>query len=111
MPRIEVSREDFVLFAGATGGVGQLVVSKLLEKGLSVRILTRNAQKAAEIFNQKVEIAVGDIRKPNTLPAAMSNITCIISCTGTTAFPSARWEFDSPPNMIEWGLALFDLDQ
>ncbi|MBK1988835.1 SDR family oxidoreductase [Sphaerospermopsis aphanizomenoides BCCUSP55] len=104
----ELSREDIVLVAGATGGVGQLVVSKLLEKGLSVRILTRNANKAEKMFNQKVEIAVGDIREPNTLPAAMSNITSIICCTGTTAFPSARWEFDSPPNIIEWGLALFD---
>lgn len=108
MTNIELSREDFVLVAGATGGVGQLVVSKLLEKGLSVRILTRNAQKATEMFNQKVEIAVGDIREPNTLSAAMSNITSIVCCTGTTAFPSAKWEFDSPPNMIEWGLALFD---
>jgi hypothetical protein len=75
---------------------------------LSVRILTRNAQKAAEICNQKVEIAVGDIRELNTLPAAMSNISYIICYTGKTAFASARWEFDSPPNMIEWGLALFD---
>ncbi|WP_413172941.1 SDR family oxidoreductase [Anabaena azotica] len=108
MANIELSREDFVLVVGATGGVGQLVVSKLLEKGLSVRILTRNAQKATEMFNQNVEIAVGDIRELNTLPAAMSNITSIVCCTGTTAFPSAKWEFDSPPNMIEWGLALFD---
>lgn len=108
MTNTENSTTDFVLVAGATGGVGQLVVSKLLEKGVSVRIFTRDTKKAEKMFNQQVEIFVGDIREPSTLVAAMANITSIICCTGTTAFPSAKWEFDSPPNMIEWGLALFD---
>ncbi|MBE9056697.1 SDR family oxidoreductase [Sphaerospermopsis sp. LEGE 08334] len=108
MTNIENSSADFVLVVGATGGVGQLVVSKLLEKGLSVRILTRDANKAAKMFNDKVEIFVGDIREPNTLSPAMLNITSIICCTGTTAFPSARWEFDSSVNTIDFGLALFD---
>ncbi|WP_353929543.1 SDR family oxidoreductase [Okeanomitos corallinicola TIOX110] len=99
---------DLILVPGATGGVGQLVVSKLLEKGLSVRILTRDAAKAEKMFDQKVEIAVGDIRQPKTLPPAMSNTTSIICCTGTTAFPSERWEFDPQPNIFEWGQALFN---
>jgi uncharacterized protein YbjT (DUF2867 family) len=99
---------DLILVPGATGGVGQLVVSKLLEKGLSVRILTRDTAKAEKMFADKVEIAVGDIRKPETLPPAMSNITSIICCTGTTAFPSDRWEFDPQPNIFEWGQILFN---
>lgn len=94
--------DDLVLVAGATGGVGQLVVGKLLEKGFRVRVLTRNAEKATKMFDEKVEIAVGDIREPSTLPAAMPNITHIICCTGTTAFPSNRWEFDSEPKFLEW---------
>jgi uncharacterized protein YbjT (DUF2867 family) len=60
------------------------------------------------MFDEKVEIVVGDIREPNTLSAAMLNITSIICCTGTTAFPSARWDFDSSMNPIELVLALFD---
>jgi uncharacterized protein YbjT (DUF2867 family) len=60
------------------------------------------------MFNQQVEIVVGDIREPNTLPPAMLNINSIICCTGTTAFPSARWEFDSSVNIIELGLAFLD---
>ncbi|ARV61780.1 epimerase [Nostocales cyanobacterium HT-58-2] len=94
--------EDLVLVAGATGGVGQLVVSNLLELGFRVRILTRNAAKAQKMFNHKVEVAIGDIRDPSTLPAAMQDVTYIICCTGTTAFPSARWEFDRTPSLIEW---------
>jgi len=70
--------ENLILVVGSTGGVGQLVVSKLLEKGLPIRILTRNAEKAAKMFNDKVEIAVGDICEPSTLTAAMVNIISII---------------------------------
>ncbi|AFZ24634.1 putative nucleoside-diphosphate sugar epimerase [Cylindrospermum stagnale PCC 7417] len=102
------SVEDLVLVAGATGGVGQLVVGKLLEKGFKVRILTRNAAKATKMFNNRVEIAVGDIREATTLPAAMPDVAAIICCTGTTAFPSARWEFDPSLNVIEWGIAFVD---
>ncbi|MBD2122311.1 SDR family oxidoreductase [Trichocoleus sp. FACHB-262] len=102
-----------VLVVGATGGVGQLVVAKLLEKGFSVRALTRNSAKAQKMFGDRVETAVGDIRQAETLPAAMPDITHIICCTGTTAFPSARWEFDLPPqNQLQrlqaWGKIYFD---
>ncbi|MHC0064372.1 SDR family oxidoreductase [Nostoc sp. UIC 10890] len=102
------SVKDLVLVAGATGGVGQLVVGKLLEKGVKVRVLTRNAAKAEEMFNQRVEIAVGDIRQPATLPAAMPDVTHIINCTGTTAFPSERWEFEQSPNLLEWGITFLN---
>ncbi|MCG6135421.1 MAG: SDR family oxidoreductase [Nostoc sp. LLA-1] len=108
MTSVKPSVEDLVLVTGATGGVGQLVVGKLLEKNLPVRVLTRNAVKAQKMFNHKVEIAVGDIRDGNTLAAAMQDITYIICCTGTTAFPSARWEFDPEPNLMEWGKIFLD---
>jgi uncharacterized protein YbjT (DUF2867 family) len=103
MTSVSVSVDERVLVTGATGGVGQLVVSKLLSKGFNnVRILTRNTSKAEEMFNERVEIAVGDIREVATLPAAMADVSYIICCTGTTAFPSARWEFSPPPSWIEW---------
>jgi uncharacterized protein YbjT (DUF2867 family) len=90
-----VSGEELVLVAGATGGVGQLTVGKLLEKGLKVRVLTRNTEKAQKMFNgqfnDRVEIVIGDIRDPATLPAVVEGVNYIICCTGTTAFPSTRW--------------------
>jgi uncharacterized protein YbjT (DUF2867 family) len=61
MTSVQVSVKDLVLVAGATGGVGQLVTGKLLEKGVPVRVLTRDAAKATKMFNGRVEIAVGDI--------------------------------------------------
>jgi uncharacterized protein YbjT (DUF2867 family) len=87
---------DRVLVVGATGGVGQLATAKLLEKGIPVRVLTRSADKAKKLFEDRVEVAIGDIRQPETLPAAMPGITHLICATGTTAFPSARWQFDLP---------------
>ncbi|QSJ15650.1 SDR family oxidoreductase [Nostoc sp. UHCC 0702] len=104
MTSVRGSVEDLILVAGATGGVGQLVVGKLLEKSLRVRILTRNAAKATQMFNNRVEVAVGDTRELSTLSAVMQDVTHIICCTGTTAFPSGRWEFDPNLNLIEWGL-------
>ncbi|NJM98634.1 MAG: SDR family oxidoreductase [Phormidesmis sp. RL_2_1] len=83
-----------VLVAGATGGVGQLVVAGLLTAGYRVRVLTRSAQKAQTMFAGKVEIAVGDTRQPQTLTAATEGITYLICTTGTTALPSSKWDFN-----------------
>ena len=88
-----MSNNNLVLVVGATGGVGQLVVSKLLEKNSSVLALTRNRDKASQMFDNRVEIVVGDLRYPETLIPATQNITHIICCSGTTAFPSTRWDF------------------
>ena len=88
-----ISNTDKILVAGATGGVGQLVVAKLLAKNLSVRALTRTRSKAETMFDRQVEIVEGDIRYPDTLREATQDINYIICCTGTTAFPSLRWDF------------------
>lgn len=100
---------NLILVVGSTGGVGQLTVAKLLEaKNFKVRVLTRNFEKASEMFGEQVEIVVGDIRYPETLSTAMSNINYLICCTGTTALPSTRWEFDVDYNLIEWLKIYFD---
>jgi uncharacterized protein YbjT (DUF2867 family) len=108
MTSVDMSDEDVVLVAGATGGVGQLVVGNLLEKGCKVRVLTRNATKAQKMFDNRVEVAIADIRDPATLPAVTHDVTYIICATGTTAFPSARWEFDPTPSLFEWVRLLTD---
>jgi uncharacterized protein YbjT (DUF2867 family) len=107
---------DRVLVAGATGGVGQLTVAKLLEKGYAVRALTRSSEKVQQMFDGKVEVAIADTRQPETLPAATQGITHIICCTGTTAFPSAKWDFDFSSQTdgfqqtLNWGRVFFDSD-
>ena len=107
---------DLVLVAGATGGVGQLTVARLIDAGYRVRALTRSAAKADAMFAGKVEIAVGDIRQPETLAAATADVSHIICATGTTALPSARWDFkvDLGSNPVEqainWAKIYLDED-
>ncbi|MGD1922082.1 MAG: SDR family oxidoreductase [Pleurocapsa sp.] len=88
-----VSNADKILVAGATGGVGQLVVAKLLAKDLNVRGLTRSKTKAESMFEGRVELVEGDIRYPDSLTNAVKDINYLICCTGTTAFPSLKWDF------------------
>lgn len=104
-----------VLVAGATGGVGQLVVAQLLEQGWAVRVLTRSVEKAEQMFGHRAEIVVGDTKQPETLPAAMQDITQVICCTGSTAFPSSKWGFDGlqlqgPGQILEWARIYTDTD-
>ncbi len=96
---VNYSQSNLILVAGATGGVGQLVVAKLLAQNYSVRILTRNEDKARNMFGDRVEIKVGNILEPATfnepdaLGEALQGVSQLICCTGTTAFPSLRWDF------------------
>lgn len=94
--------DALVLVAGATGGVGQLAVADLVTAGYRVRVLTRSTEKAQTLFAGDVEIAVGDIRQPETLGAATDGITHLICAAGTTALPTDRWNFqDMGSNPLE----------
>jgi len=104
--------DNLVLVAGATGGVGQLATGLLIDQGFRVRVMTRSADKAKQMFGDKVEIAIADIRKPHSLTAATDGVTHIICATGTTAFPTQRWQFDfgNEPEWMAWPQVLIDPD-
>ena len=105
---------DRVLVAGATGGVGQLTVGTLLTQGFQVRALCRSVEKAQQMFDERVEVAIADTRNPATLLPAMEDISHIICCTGTTAFPSTRWQFEAIQErqglqrLMAWGKLLLN---
>ena len=64
-----------ILVTGATGLNGTALVRKLSTKGVPLRALVRNAAKAAEIAAlPNVEIAIADMGKPETLPAALAGV-------------------------------------
>jgi uncharacterized protein YbjT (DUF2867 family) len=64
-----------ILVTGATGLNGTALVRKLSTKGVPLRALVRNAAKAAEIAAlPNVEIAIADMAKPETLPAALAGV-------------------------------------
>ncbi len=62
-----------LLITGATGHVGSHLISLLHAQGYSVRALVRDRTKAAGLPDD-VEVVVGDLAYPETLPAAFSGV-------------------------------------
>ncbi|KAK3004792.1 hypothetical protein RJ639_019925 [Escallonia herrerae] len=96
-----------VLVAGGCGGVGQLIVASLLNRNIKSRIIVRDCEKATTLFGEqdeeKLQVLKGDTRNPDDLdPSMFEDVTHVICCTGTTAFPSKRWESDNTPERVDW---------
>lgn len=101
------SSSKVVLVGGGTGGVGQLVVASLLSRNIKVRLLLRDPEKATKLFGEqheeKLEVWRGDTRNQEDLdPSMLEGVTHVICCTGTTAFPSRRWDGDNTPERVDW---------
>jgi NADPH:quinone reductase-like Zn-dependent oxidoreductase len=85
---------DKVVVAGATGGVGQLCVQKLLDKGFDVRVLTRSKDKAVGLWGEdKVEVCEVDLRDKQAVEnkAVFKGCVGAVVAVGTTAFPTSRY--------------------
>lgn len=69
------------LILGATGLQGGAVAREMLKRGRSIRILTRRASslKAKSLAKMGAEMVEGDLRKPDTLPAAFAGVTGVFS--------------------------------
>ena len=65
------TRRATVLVVGATGSIGRLVVSEAIREGYSTRALVRDPDKAQQL-PPEAEVAVGDVTRPATLPAAVA---------------------------------------
>ena len=65
-----------ILVTGVTGYVGGRLVPRLLEAGYDVRVLIRgNAQRLeGRPWKDEVEIIIGDVLDPASLPAAMNGV-------------------------------------
>lgn len=73
-----------VLVAGATGGVGQLISAKLLERGYKVKALTRSADKARTTLgsNPNLECVQADARDLDSLSPVMEGVDAVCCATG-----------------------------
>ncbi|HEV2129729.1 MAG TPA: SDR family oxidoreductase [Longimicrobiaceae bacterium] len=67
-----------VLVIGATRGTGYEIVQRLLREGYQVRVLARDGARACQRLGEAVEVVVGDVRRPETLPAAVNSVGAII---------------------------------
>lgn len=66
-----------VLVTGATGAVGPTVVQHLHDQKLTVRVLVRNASRAA-LLPKDVEICVGDLTDPPSVRAAVQGVDGVV---------------------------------
>jgi len=63
-----------ILVTGATGNIGGEVVRLLREAGVRFRALARDPAKADALRAKGVEVAIADLRRPETLPAAFEGV-------------------------------------
>ena len=68
-----------ILVAGGTGTVGTLLVRMLATGGARVRVLTRDAGRAAALRGTGLDAVVGDVRDPATLADASRGCGVVIS--------------------------------
>lgn len=84
-----------------------LVVASLIDRKIKSRLLLRDPEKATTLFGKQddniLQVFKGDTRNPEDLdPSIFEGVTHVICCSGTTAFPSKRWEGDNTPEKVDW---------
>lgn len=81
MPSSQKSKSgtnERVLVTGGTGVVGRYTVEALVERGYTVRVLSRNPQNYAWLKKMNVEVVQGDITEPAAVDAAMVGVTHVV---------------------------------
>jgi len=71
------SNRTKILVTGATGFVGSAVARAALAQGDQVRVLARAQSSRANLDGLAVEVAVGDLREPASLRAALAGIDAL----------------------------------
>jgi nucleoside-diphosphate-sugar epimerase len=57
---------------GATRGTGLLIAQQLLRRGVAVRVVARDADKAREILGHQVDVRYGNVTDPGSIPQAIA---------------------------------------
>jgi uncharacterized protein YbjT (DUF2867 family) len=68
-----------ILIAGGTGTLGTQVVHRLNDRGMKVRVLTRDAEHARHLGGADVEIVTGDLRDARTVSRAVAGAETVIN--------------------------------
>lgn len=86
-----------ILVVGATGNTGRETVPRLLERGIAVRALSRDPERARALPGfGGAEIAAGDPARPETIEPAMQGVTKVFLIP-----PSGPGSDTSEQNVIE----------
>lgn len=81
-----------VLVTGATGLIGGRLIERLREhSNVSIRALVRDSTKADRLQALSVEIATGDITRPETLPEVLAGCHVVVHCAARVT-ERGSWE-------------------
>ena len=70
-----------ILVTGATGNVGSVLIENLTKAGANVRALVRNESKGRALRDVGVELAIGDLSRPETLDRAFAGVSKVYLLT------------------------------
>jgi hypothetical protein len=76
------TRPRTVLVVGATGSIGRLVVAEAIRQGYTTRALVRDRDKARRL-PADVQVAVGDVTRPDPLIAAVDGVDAVVFTLGS----------------------------
>jgi len=69
-----------ILVTGATGKVGSRLAKRLAQRGDQVRALVRDPARAADLREAHIELAEGDLLRPESLPPAVRGVDAVVHC-------------------------------
>lgn len=69
-----------IIVFGGTGYYGSSVVRKLANKGVAVKVVSRNAEKAKKKFEDNVEVIEGDVTDKNFITESLKDVKAIVIC-------------------------------
>ncbi|WP_187993996.1 SDR family oxidoreductase [Schaalia sp. JY-X159] len=78
-----IPENSTVLIVGATGSIGRYAVTEALRQGYNVRALVRSQARAASL-PAGVELAVGDLTRPETLDPAVHDVDAVVFTHGSS---------------------------
>ena len=93
-----------ILVAGGTGRLGTKVITLLRQRGLAVRVLTRDRSRAAHLAGAGVEVVEGDVRNEAAVRSAVTGAQTVVSAiqgfAGTKDGSPATIDRDGNHNLI-----------
>ena len=75
------------LITGATGEVGSRVVRQLLERNIRPRVLVRSEEKSRSLFEDRVDVCVGDLAAPDSIRRAIQRADTVFLVNVGPAIP------------------------
>jgi NADH dehydrogenase len=94
-----------ILVAGGSGRLGTLVVKRLADRGLDVRVLTRDPSRARHLGDAAIDIVEGDVRNRASLERAVEGVSVVVSAVhgfvGPGRVTPASVDRDGNANLVD----------